>query len=222
MKLTILVVPVLASLCAVGSCAQTTNAAATTPTVPCTFGNRPASFSATYDFSALPGGFSHTATTDQLIASGGVGVLQSVASEKLDIMYSTATLSTTNRKISADFNFTGAANLNNNMTVYSNYALGSNTYYQGQISKAGALSVIKLVSGSVSLTASKVIGSAPTTGTLELSVCNGTITASVGSDSVSIADASVLSGGGVAFMVNQSTGGTAGGVSIDNFAVFIP
>lgn len=200
------------------------DAPATTPTSTgsCTFNNRSVSYPTTYDFATLPAGFTHSATTDQLIASGGVGVLQSVISEKLDIMYGNFLLTNTNRKLKIDFSFTGAANINNNVTLYSNDVAGANTYYHAQVSKAGALSVIKLLNGATALTNTKIISSPPASGTLELTVCDGTISATVGGDSATVTDSSVLTNGRIGFLVNQSTGGTAGSVTVDNFGVFVP
>lgn len=207
------------------SCVKTaSDAPATTPasTGSCTYNNRSVSYPTTYDFITLPAGFTHSATTDQLIASGGVGVLQSVISERLDIMYGLFLLTDKNRKLKIDFSFTGTAHTNNNVTLYSNDILGANTYYHAQISKAGALYVLKLLNGTTALSNFKVISPAPASGTLELTVCDGIISATVGGDSATVTDSSVLTSGRIGFMVHQTTGGTAGSVSVDNFGVFIP
>lgn len=202
------------------ACTHNTDTATASQTS-CSYANRPAAFPTVYDFASLPSGFSHASSTDKIIASGGTGVLSSISSEKFDVMYSTSTLSSASAKTQIDFTFSGGADVNNNVTLYLSYTFGVNTYYQAQFSKAGALSVMKLVNGVIATQANKVI-TAASSGTLTLSTCGSSISASAGSDSVSTSDPSPLAAAGVAWMIYQNTGGTAGAVAIDNFGVLTP
>jgi hypothetical protein len=202
------------------ACAHNAEMATSSPTS-CTYTNRPSAFPSIYDFTALPSGFNHSSSTDRIVTSSGTGVLSSVGSEKFDIMYSSSTLASASAKSQIDFAFTGSADVNNNVTLYLGYTFGVNTYYQAQISKAGALSIVKLVNGSIAMQTNKIIAS-PSSGTLVISTCGNNISTNVGSDSVSISDSSPLAAAGIAWMIYQNTGGTAGAVAVDNFGVLVP
>jgi len=199
--------------------AKMTTAQAPTP---CTYNNRNASFPASFDFTAMPTGFTHMAFTDQMIASGGVGVLQSVTGGKFDILYSTTALSAANTKLKTDFNFAAGANNSNNVMLFMHWSFASNAYYQAQIDKSGVLFLVKLAGSTLTLQNFTFIATPPAMGTLELSICNGVVTATVGADAVSVTDNAPLTSGVIAVGIDNSMGGSAGSVSIDNLGVFVP
>jgi len=196
----------------------------TYPDIDCsTIINRPSSLpqDMTFDSDAELSIFAITLTSDQIITSGGQGVLSSVDNERYSFLVSNEILSSPYAEISIDYSFSADAEYNDKVKLSLNKDLSSGDSYTASVSPGG-LFVYKGLDNYDVVFSDK---SLPATGRLTMTVCNGQITAIDGSNTASITDNARLEPDRFEIWINQNlfeSVSPAGAVAVDNLRVLVP